>query len=90
MENRNNTVLALNGASIIMVTIGTFQALTWGTLTTYPADSRIIRAVLKERPYNSGAEVFRKPFNDPRISRGIFIMAGQGWRMSRAILRPLV
>lgn len=67
----------------------TFQALTWGIPTLYSADPRIIRAVLKECFHNFGLEPFRKPFNDPWISRGILVSDGQEWKTSRAILRPL-
>lgn len=67
----------------------TFQALTWGIPTLFSADSRIIRAVLKEGFHNFGVEPFRKPFNDPWIRRGLLVSDGQEWKMSRATLRPL-
>jgi len=88
-RQQNNAVLTLQWLFDSYGKGKTFQALTWGIPTVYSADSRIIRAVLKEKPHNFGVEAFRKPFNDPWIRRGILVSDGQEWKMSRAILRPL-
>jgi len=64
-RQQNNAVLTLQWLFDSYGNGKTFQALTWGIPTIYSVDSRIIRAVLKEKPHNSGVEAFQKPFNGP-------------------------
>ena len=64
-RQQNNAVLTLQWLFDNYGNGKTFQALTWGIPTVYSTDSRIISAVLKDKPHNFGVEAFRKPLMTP-------------------------
>ena len=67
----------------------TFMARTWGQLTIFTCDARVIQAV--HTTYNDalGAEPFRKPANKGLIADSVFISDGDVWKHSRDLLKPI-
>ena len=85
--------IAGNGTAVaadLFKTYGkTFMARTWGQLTVFTCDVRVIQAV--HTTYNDalGTEPFRKPANKGLIADSVFISDGDVWKHSRDLLKPI-